>query len=391
MISPSRHDDGRCALTQEPCDPRKRCWLPVSIGTAVTLAALFTVWALGWINPQRTANATLAPKGLSVNCLLFAPDSKHLIVGSRSMTPDGLSPKYAESELSVWDYNNKTKLHSIITPQWVRALSLSKKGDLLGVAIGSPKEQTPNWVMEGKPREIRLYSFPDMKEVAKVESERYINSLSLSPDGKWLAASSMSDTFRGPAEVKVWDVATLKVKYTINDLRVEHTVVQFSPDGKTLAMADGGAIQKKQARPIIRIHETETGKKERDFDPGTTPFDPRSFDLRFTPDGKKLIASALIYIHVVDLATGNADKLGDKLRTGYRKIATTSDGKWLVVSEPAPEPRRQSYIRIWDVETNKKREEWIPKHGLGPIAISVDKKTLAIGGDQVYLYDLTGK
>src|SRR5262245_4476528 len=71
-----------------------------------------------------------------------------------------------------------------------------------------------------------------------------VYSVAVSPDGKTLASSGSADAGLRfnyePGEIKLWDAATGKVRATLKGHAGPVHSVMFSPDGKTLASADGG-------------------------------------------------------------------------------------------------------------------------------------------------------
>lgn len=84
---------------------------------------------------------------------------------------------------------------------------------------------------------LRLFDVQDGTVKRELEHEE-VNSLAISPDGKWLASGSGS-VFQGilQGEVRVWEVATGELKRTHKNLT---TAVAFTPDSKFLATGGSG-------------------------------------------------------------------------------------------------------------------------------------------------------
>ncbi len=392
MTSPSNEHHAPYPIKDS--HPASRKWSAIGTTLLVTTIIMEIVLVLTYPDASsRVPAATLAPKGPRVNCLLFSPDGKYIIASSPALSARLNSPEYHQSELSVWEVATREKVYSTLTPQWVRSLSLTAKGDLLAVAVGGPKE-TGNFANDGKPREVRLYSFPAMKEVGKLESTRFVNSATLSPDGKWLATASMSDTFQAAAEVKVWDASTLTLKRSIDDIFHSTSQAQFSPDGERLAIIDYHSaknIRKEEyVKARIRQFRTDTGEPLGFFQ---MKEDIPLQEFAYMPGGKKVIANHGA-LFICDLESGKQDAIADGANfSADRKTAVSQDGKWVAIALNYPQgsPRKPSRIIIWDVDSRKVIDDWPWSNSgklNGPVAISPDKKTLVVGFDKIYLFDL---
>lgn len=363
-----------------------------------TFSAILGV-ALWWIGLPANPTAVLQPAGLAVNVLAFGRDGKHLVVGSRTTSERTVGGFY-EGELSVWDMAEKKKLFSLLTPQWVQSLSLTEKGDLLAVAIGGI-EVGPSLPTDGKPFEIRLYSFPEMKEIGKLEPGRCVNSISFSPDGKLLATVSNRAGERN-AEVKVWDVAKLKAKYTVEAILHPRPRALFSANGKTLAVSESPPSEEPGKNPIPKDHHFRASIRQYDADTGNFQKDllldrrntPRDFD--YFPGGKRMAIDCLS-VSIWDLSSGMEEKVFIEQIVGAlrRQIALSLDGKWLVIATDKNRERMPStpaWLKVLDLENKKTVFEWQSRQPNEiSFALSSDRKTIAIGADKVYLFDLGGK
>jgi dipeptidyl aminopeptidase/acylaminoacyl peptidase len=310
------------------------------------------------------------------------------------------SPEFYNGRLSVWDVEAQKQLSSMETPYWISSLSMSQKGDVLAVVLGGRKEDV-GWITDGKPREIRIYSFPEMKELGKLAVDRYVNFASLSPNGKLLAAASISDRPRAPAEVTILDVATLKARFTVAGFAHVFTQVRFSPDGRVFAVTDyvddkDGGKNTPGAR--IRIFDSENGGLQKEIELAENR---RSapVDFFFASDGKKIIVDCKSFSEV-DIGTGQEIKIEGIAKSGgtiaTTRSAITTDGKWILsganfnIQKPDSHP---PVITVIDVLERKTVAQWVPKdvRNIRAFAVSPDKKTIAIGSDHVYLFDLGGK
>jgi WD40 repeat protein len=186
------------------------------------------------------------------------------------------------------------------------------------VAFGNPTD-----------RVIRLCDPATGRELRRLSDQRVRGPfrVAFSPDGRTLASSDHEGS------VSLWDTATGKQIRQIDDGSDTPKLIDFSPDGKLLAVASG--------RGTLSLWNVSTGQRVREFPHFGDPDHPKetgfAYYLAYSPDGRSV-------------ATGG----------GYRN----------------------SYLRLWDVETGKKR--WAVEQVdlyLWCLAFSPDGRSLAAGTD----------
>jgi len=121
--------------------------------------------------------------------------------------------------------------------------------------------------------------------------------------------------------------------------------------------------------------------------------DDKPLDFDYTPDGKNMVVDCG-RVSRWNLASGEESKFFDYLlsQVEERRTALSSDGKWLVIGtkQVLGRPKIPATVAIWDIETRKTIFAWQAKTPRVCFALTADKKKLAIGSDQVYLFDLPG-
>ena len=204
-----------------------------------------------WDVDSGSTSATLVEKTPG-RSLAFAPDGKTLAIGSQKVVqlwdlgakkvrqalrghtgeiyctvfaPDGrtLATGSQDQNVILWDANTWEQRSTIRDhPTSVVYLAFTRDGKTLAV---------------GSTNELRLWDLATERvrlEISKLSGP--ISSVALSPDGTRLAAAHVDrQNKQYPAVVTLWDAATGQVVATLKGHKGMIWCVTFSPDGKTLA------------------------------------------------------------------------------------------------------------------------------------------------------------
>jgi WD40 repeat protein len=111
-------------------------------------------------------------------------------------------------------------------------------------------------------------------------SRNTASRLAFSPDSRWLAAVNGGPFRNDPGEVKVWDVASGKERYSLEGHKTRVASVAFSPDGRMLATGDMSGS--------LLLWELATGHRRHQF----IGHESWIRSLAFSPDGRLLAASS---------------------------------------------------------------------------------------------------
>ncbi|HEY7004743.1 MAG TPA: adenylate/guanylate cyclase domain-containing protein [Gaiellaceae bacterium] len=184
-----------------------------------------------------------------------------------------------------------------------------------------------------------------------------VNALAFSPDGKLLATVTQRGT-------TLWDTATWRpIAPPLRSAQGAWEGVDFSPDGRTLAIAGG------QGR--VELWDVATRKELRELtDPAAATSAERALSIvRYSPDGTVIAAGSKAMNHVTLWAADTGRPMGRPLITnppgsGAQAIAFSPDSKSLAV------PGAPGTVGIWKVGSGRRVGE--------PLVIGSDDVAAAI-------------
>lgn len=218
-------------------------------------------------------------------------------------------------------------------------------------------------------------------KAAVAEARGPLSRFTLSPDAKYLATS-----WTGKSEFAVWKLPTLKLLGYVEhqSYRKDQVVFVFSPKVDHLAVFDSFSAGAETLG--LRLWSLDPWREVK------LPELPLSSQIgvRFTPDGKHLIASDVYNQAVVlEVATGKQVLRDDFTNQGAPNrpvhIDLSEDGRWSVVSDPL------GPTQVWDLQTRRRRPlAGISSQGATAKFISNKEFVLALGDGRVLVYDTAG-
>ena len=285
-------------------------------------------------------------------CITFSPDDKYLAVGSS---------KRFTFEVCIWDMETMKPTPTRISGQHCfMSLAFSPDGSKL-VSAG--------W------RTIRFWepqSGQELPGTALIRHSQWVNSVSFSPDGLYLASCS------DDCSIRIWVAASnLESDSQLRAVRQGHsgpvTSVTISPDGEFIVSGPRDCS--------VCVWDAETGVRK--FQP-LQGHRGRVYAVAVSPDGRLIASvSADKTIQLWDARTG--DSVGEPLR-GHagevHAVAFSSDNEWIASGGD------DKTTRVWN-DTTRNSIDSGPLEceiNIFAVAFSPDGRLIATGGSLGYVF-----
>jgi WD40 repeat protein len=310
-----------------------------------------------------------------------------------ALSPDGKTLATSEypSQLRLWDVatgREKRRWHEAQDEDFrylqLDHLGFAPDGRTLAVGVRQYHRTTKTyekWI------DLRDTAGPSEHRRRLPADWLWLKDLAFAPDGRTLATASQDTEVNasgrqvGPEKgsVRLWDTETGRERrrFAVEGASVQSLAI--SPDSRWLAasVTDG----------TLRVYDLVTGR-EREPRPGQQPADrPRAMNcLRFSPDGSILAGGAegvrayrgdfsLAEIHLWDAATGRERHRILAHQQGIGSLAFAPDGRTLASSGIG------AAIRFWDVATGREAlEHRGHRSAIRTLAISPVDGTVFTGG-----------
>jgi WD40 repeat protein len=210
-----------------------------------------------------------------------------------------------------------------------------------------------------------LFGQSPRERVALKASKSQIHGLAFAPDGKALAAASFDGT------VRLFDLTTNQMQHAWSQKSIVcWRYVTFTADGKTLAAAGG----QDDDNGAVVLWDVATGN-------GRVIYKGRKrlSAVALTRDGARLVAVGEEGLHRQWHTTTGADLAGfkppmdGKYQDDICAVEFTADEKTLITGS------WDSTARFWDAQTGKDIGAITHESSVWSLALSKDKKTIAVG------------
>ena len=304
--------------------------------------------------------------------LAFSADSQSLVSGGHTSFP-------YNRQIRLWDVRTGRLLRAFpesgTLPVASVAYSISRDGKLIA-SVGSI---------------VTLWDVATGRFMRAIPPKGNVGvccHVALSPDGGLVA----SDDLRG-GSVRVWDTRTGALKYELGGLSYTVDTFEFSPDGKTLAVA--AAPDRNPYDPVLDLWNVTTGRLARRFKPGYV-----ALSFAYSPDGSTLamVTGWRAYRTFVLWSVRTGQQIPSKLTVDTPEISTGPDhvayapsGRFLAIAW-SEGPHGPEVIKIWDLHKETTVLTLRSSEGfgyIGALAFSPDGTMLAAGiGSDIMLWNV---
>jgi WD40 repeat protein len=207
-----------------------------------------------------------------------------------------------------------------------------------------------------------------------------IESLALSPDGRYVATGGRELNHDRRGHLVLWDVARRKALRALGPQASRVLALGFSPDGALVA--SGGFERSPRIWRVPSGEEVATLEKQ--------PFSISQ--LIFTPDGRQLVVTS----HKGDVTIWDATSWTQQREFRVDGLyldaaALTSDGSYLAVGGQLYKPGSDRVLGeggkvvVWELATGDVAAELDTAHGIGSVSFSPDGRFLATAGLDEYV------
>jgi WD40 repeat protein len=315
--------------------------------------------------PQETTVIPLPSGSLPIEIndvtrIALSPDNRYLAWYELSDVPNPHGPlKHRQQhDIRVWSIPERKQIARQSIDDQATALCFSPDGRLLAVAYFSGAVQL--WDTENWKRQAVLGILG--------QKEDNVFGMAFSQDGRSLAVGD-EDT-----RVRVWNLSTRQArlfgKFTYIPVRVS-----FSPEGHYLAVADSDGD--------IKIWDVPTGEEHWSFEAHTHPITGRVGiqGLAFHPDGRKLVTAGTDgMVRVWDVLNKKETRHFEGKVGEINAMSLSPNGAMVAIAGGHWNVDKAGGVRIWDVITGRQLAERGPlDHGVSCLCFSHDSKGLVVG------------
>lgn len=172
---------------------------------------------------------------------------------------------------------------------------------------------------------------PDLVKTIQGQKKEIINGVACSSDGKKIAVAG------DDGNVRVWDIASGKILFTLGKDLLSSDAVAFSPDGRLLAAAVSAGGRRGHA---VQVWDLATGQLVHDMREHTQLIT----DIDFSPDGNRIASVGNDNtLRIWNVKYGTLETTQKETKNNLLSVAYSPDGRNIVATE-----NWDGKIEMWD-------------------------------------------
>lgn len=263
----------------------------------------------------------------------FSADGKLIAAGSAERP--GKGSKIETGTIKVWELESRNEIATWSVPRGVRALAFSADStELVAVTCACRAAHHDFHDNKLKIADVRQFDIANGNEKNVLSLQAPIVSVVIAPDATHVAfAGGLLEGNQLRGLIKLVDARILTQKWAINIDDQVHPAIAFSPDGKTLAVANYRLKQSVKGMPagesVVELRDVADGHKSSALKVQSGPI----ATLFFGPDGRSLgvLADQFQKWDLTSEKRMAAPFLERALSAGwyYRELTVSRDGRWL--------------------------------------------------------------
>jgi WD40 repeat protein len=225
-------------------------------------------------------------------------------------------------------------------------------------------------VVDEKGHTVRLWDLSTRTERTIPVPDSFVDAVVFSPDGTRLTAHLAPTARYGKWTARTWDARTGRVVASPPGFSAAtpHTSYRYSPDGRSLAVADRNGLTLLDAR-TGRTRSSWQTADTRAFGPMSAPSGGA-----FSPDGRTFADSRRDgYIELRDTRTGQVRSTMAPGSLPSTVLTFSPDGRSLAVGDNG------GTVRVWDLATARVRTTYPGRSPVELLSFSADGAVLAVG------------
>lgn len=317
-------------------------------GARLAVASSIGIWVYDAHTYEELALFT-EPIG-SVESLTYSPDGDTIAIGSKNVR--------------LWDASTgEYKATFIEHAGRIDGIVYSPDGRIIAAKVGHRRSIGRSFKYS-----VYLWDAATGKYISTLTQDLHgIYSFAYSPDSKTIATGTYK-------EVHLWDAATSEHKTTLTGHTGSIENIAYSPDGKII-VTSGGRFHKE-----VHLWDAATGGHKTMLTDGSG-----GVSVAYSPDGKTIAIADWSTVNLWDTEANVLKATLTKYNHSIEGISYSPDGKTIAT-------KSDKEVYLWDAATGKQKATFIGHVGdIYSFSYSRDGKTIATGSDDgtVFLWETT--